>query len=225
MSKILIISDVHFTTYFNRKKLEFFKELIPQFDQIIINGDFWSYYSVTFDQFINSRWKELFPLFKAKNTIYIYGNHDQERWIDERANLFSVKQVREYRFRCGDKVYIVTHGDKILGAPSFDSDRFTRVWRTLYMDAPHYALETLLLKIFGVRLYRIARRLNKKIKKYSSLLGDNKYLITGHTHLAEIDLKNHFINTGFIHSGVASYIVLQDCEPKVVNERYDWGIL
>lgn len=224
MSKILIISDVHFTTYFNRKKLEFFKKLIPQYDQIIINGDLWSYYSITFDQFVNSKWKELFPLFKAKNTIYVYGNHDQERWVDECANLFSVRQVHKYKFRCGDRTYIVTHGDKILNAPHTDSELFTKIWRIIYADAPHYAIETLLLKFFGAKLYKIAQKLNDKIKKFSSKLKDNEFLITGHTHLAEIDLKNHFINTGFIHSGVASYIVLENCEPRIVNERYDWGL-
>ena len=225
MTKTIIISDVHFTVYFNRKKLEFFKKLIASADQVIINGDFWSYYSVTFDQFINSRWKELFPLFKAKNTIYLYGNHDQKRWTDERVAFFSTKQAVEYKLKCGERTFLITHGDKLTGFPTIDTKSFTTMHRFFHVGAPQYSIETLLLKFLGPKLYKPAQKYNDRIKEYSRKLKDGEYLVTGHTHLAEIDMKNKFINSGFIHSGVASYIVLEDCTPRIVNERYDWGIL
>lgn len=223
--RVLIISDIHFTTYFNRRKLAFFQKLIPKFDQVIINGDFWSYYSVTFDQFINSRWKVLFPLFKSKNTVYVYGNHDQKKWCDNRVDLFSNIQGEEIWGVCGKNKFIFRHGHELTKIPIIDSPRFTKYHRLFHLGAPQYSVETLLLKIFGHRIYKQAQKLNNKIKNYTFHLSSGEYLVAGHTHLAEIDMDKHFINTGFIHSGVASYVVLENCKPKIVNERYDWGIL
>lgn len=76
-SKTIVISDLHLTTNFDNRKFQFLKNIFTNSGQIIINGDFWSYYSCTFDEFLDFKWQELFPFMRAK-TIYIHGNHDRE---------------------------------------------------------------------------------------------------------------------------------------------------
>ena len=70
--KILVISDSHLDQNFEQDKLIFLKQLVESVDQVIINGDFWEGYSISFEEFLNSPWKELLPLLKKKKDgIYL----------------------------------------------------------------------------------------------------------------------------------------------------------
>src|SRR3990167_5228492 len=86
--KVLVFSDSHLDHNFEPKKLSYLKKLVRSVDQVIINGDFWEGYSITFDQFLSSKWNELFPLLKAKKAVYIFGNHDKKVLADKRMRLF-----------------------------------------------------------------------------------------------------------------------------------------
>jgi len=96
--KYIIFSDTHLGKDYEEKRALFLKEVIKDCDKVIIAGDFWEGLQITFDQFINSPWKELFPYLKKKNTVYIYGNHDPKGSCDERVSLFSSKQAQQYTF-------------------------------------------------------------------------------------------------------------------------------
>ena len=108
--KILVISDLHLTTRFDQKKCEFLEKLISRADKVIINGDFWSYYSCTFGEFVRSEWKALFPLLREKQAVYIYGNHDFRKWTNKRVHLFSVRQAEKYEYRYEKNKIIIEHG-------------------------------------------------------------------------------------------------------------------
>ena len=62
--KILVFSDTHLSSTFEEKKFNLLKEIISRADRVIINGDFWEGYLISFKEFLDSRWKELFPLLK-----------------------------------------------------------------------------------------------------------------------------------------------------------------
>lgn len=220
MNKTLVISDLHLTKHFNKKKFEFLKELIGTVDKVVINGDFWSYYSTTFNGFVNSRWKGLFKLLKEKDTTYVFGNHDQKIWCNDKVNLFSTKQVEEEEIKIGKFTYKITHGHKLVKKNYIDSDLYTKIFRLFYLDAFRYSLETILIKIFGLSLYSAAKRINLNYKEIASQLPNNHILVTGHSHYLEIDLANKYINSGFIHSGYATYVVLEEDGPKQYIQKF-----
>ena len=217
--RILIISDLHLTTNFIAKKYNYLENLFKSVDRIIINGDFWTAYYNTFDEFLRTKWNKLFPLLREKNTIYIYGNHDKKIWQDDRNKLFSVVQTSEYKFETFGVKYLITHGHTYLG-DSISTDKFMKIWRFFKFDATKYFIEALFLRMFGRYIYLPASIMNKKVKEISKKIKDINYLIIGHTHWAEIDRKNKFINSGLTHCGVSDYIIIENGEPQLINTRY-----
>lgn len=221
MSKILIISDVHLSEKFNPKKYQFLEKIISESDKVIINGDFWTYYISTFNQFLNSKWKGLFSLLKEKKAVYIYGNHDREKYCNESVSEFSVLQGDSYKFEAGGKSYLLArHGHDLVNVGMENSEKYMKFWRDFNMDAITYFIETILIKIFGRNVYSIGKRLNETIKEYSKKLEGIDYLVVGHTHWAEIDKGNKFINCGLIHSGFANYVVIDGAGPRLVLTTY-----
>ena len=98
--RYLIFSDTHLTPKYEPKKFAVLKNAIEQADRVIINGDFWEGFVCTFNEFVESPWsKELFPLLKKKKAVYLFGNHDRESLANERASLFSDKQMKKYSFK------------------------------------------------------------------------------------------------------------------------------
>ena len=80
--KILLFSDSHLRIRFEQKKFNFLKRIIYEADKVIILGDFWEGSLETFDRFVNSDWKNLFPLLKEKHTVMMKNK----------------KQIKEYRY-------------------------------------------------------------------------------------------------------------------------------
>lgn len=217
--RILIISDIHLTTNFIGKKFNYLKDLFRSVDKVIINGDFWTAYYNTFDEFLNTKWKELFPILRDKKAVYIYGNHDKEVWQDDRNSKFSIWAGSEFRFESHGVKYLITHGHNYLG-DSISSEKFMKSWRFFKFDVIKYFIESLLLRLFGRYLYLIAKNLNNKVKEISKKMSDVDFLVIGHTHWAEIDKTNRFINSGLIHSGVSTYIIIENGKPELFYERY-----
>ena len=64
--KILIFSDTHLTKRFEEKKYNLLVRLVSSSDRVIINGDFWDSWFVSFKDFLGSKWNKLFPLLRER---------------------------------------------------------------------------------------------------------------------------------------------------------------
>jgi len=221
MSKnILVVSDFHLNTTFDKKKFDYIYNLFNKYDQIVMNGDFWSCYSCTFDEFLKSKWNELFPLMLKKECIYIHGNHDRKLWCDERVNLFSILTSDSYTLDMQTYGVILEHGHLIVG-DSITNETFMKIHRFLKIDKYNYALQDFLLKKLGREKYSYpGKYINKKFKEEVKRRQiEGRYLITSHSHAAEISLEDKYINVGFIRGGYASYILLNE-KINLVKETY-----
>ncbi len=205
--KTLIISDTHLTHKFDQKKFNYLKQLFQQYDKIIFNGDFWDVHMTTFDKFINSKWKELFPIMKEKNTVYIYGNHDEQGDNDERVNLFSTEQSYAYRLKVGKKVLYITHGQKVVEHINFVH---RLVDKHDILKPPVRLVLNILVAILGKKYFGIYRAMNEDMKTWAKKnLADNEILVCGHSHLNEVDIKNKFIDLGCNRHGMMQYMVVE----------------
>lgn len=203
--KILIFSDSHLTHVFDEKKYRFLKKIIEQADKVIINGDFWDGFITSFDRFINSPWKKLFPLLKAKKTVYIYGNHDHSKFSDRRVKLFSTVQTQKYELKIKDKTYTFEHGHSSFVFYNWEQRISPRLLRYLTIRAGY--VEKFLTKSWGRSTKYFGHHLNRRLKKYATP-GNGHVVIFGHTHHAEHDKKINFVNTGYIQYGLAQYVIL-----------------
>lgn len=211
--KILIFSDSHLTDRFEEKKFNFLKKIIGESDRVIINGDFWDGYLTTFNRFIASEWNKLFPLLKTKKTIYIYGNHDRESYIDRNASLFSDLQTYSYRLQLNGTSFLFEHGHRLF--PTID-EKLPRRLNKVTTKIVGYILGNISLLQF------VLKRANNTIKrKIKEELRKNEIYVCGHSHFAEFDLKNQFINIGSIEDGLAKYLLIDEGKTQPKEEWYD----
>lgn len=220
--KILVFSDSHLYLPFEEKKFLLLKRIIASSDRVVIDGDFFDSYMVSFDQFVNSPWNRLFPLLKARKTIYIYGNHDQRSASDRRADLFSDIQAERYKIKTKDKIYVFEHGQKIRVTAdiSFKIDR--KILHFILKFA--HAIRNVLVAIFGKAFitFRFAYRNKASKKRINDLYKpkDNEIYIIGHNHYAEVDEKNHFAASGMILYGFAQYLTIDNDKINIHEEWY-----
>lgn len=222
--KTLIFSDTHLTTVFKKNKYEFLEKIISSVDRVIIAGDFWEGKLITFDEFVNSEWKKLFPLLKSKKTVYIFGNHDKRNYSDNRASLFSDKQCEAYELKSGSINFFIKHGDSKKLKYSF----IKRVVKTTHMSEKfftkycHEKLEHMLVKILGRNILQILfNKYNTVLKTDEAMrLNDHEILICGHTHAAMLDIKTHYANTGIIRHGIGQFITIENGKIELHEEKY-----
>jgi predicted phosphodiesterase len=84
-------------------------------------------------------------------------------------------------------------------------------------------LEEMALRMFGTHFtHAFYRPMNEKIKKGEvvSQMDEHTYLITGHTHFAEIDHDARYVNSGFNKYGYISYVTVEDGDIKLHQKRY-----
>ena len=222
--KTLVFSDTHLGKVFDENKFYFLQKIIQKADTVIIAGDFWEGLQITFNDFVSSPWKALFPLLKKKNTIYVFGNHDFKELTDQRVSLFSSKQTDQYTFQSGRKTFVVEHGHRfplifvtITRHISKNITRFTH--KNLIIG---HQMESVCITLFGKKFKESVGKLaNKSIKKrLGKEFNDQKIFICGHTHSQEIDLKEHFVNTGMIRLGIGQYIIIENGEITPRDEKY-----
>lgn len=207
--KILVFSDSHLKIPFEPKKYEFLVSIISQADHVIINGDFWDGYFLTFDQFINSPWKQLFPLLKEKKTVYVYGNHDSSAFTDSRVNLFSDIQTMRHELENGGKTFIFEHGNRLYRTP----DERIKSKKVLKFNSNLMnTLEKRIIRRLGPKnLMKLLKGKNNSIKKkLAKELKPHEYFVCGHTHCAEYDPEKRFVNSGFIKHGIAQYLFIEN---------------
>lgn len=217
--KILVFSDTHLGSSFDEKKFHFLKNLIEKADKVIINGDLWEGYSMSFERFVNSPWKHLFPLLKRKKTIYLFGNHDKKLQSDERVSLFSDTQSNKYVYKPNGIAFVIEHGNRLWNAGDEGKKRDKVVESTtIAVDL----IEHIITRKLGKKMTKfLLQRFNNIIKKKATAeLQKNEVFICGHTHLAEYDKKNRFINTGIIRHGLAQYMIIEDGKIKIHEEWY-----
>src|SRR3989338_10652126 len=201
--RTIIFSDSHLTEKFDLLKFNFLTRIIELADKVVINGDFWDGYVTSFDRFVNSEWKKLFPLLKSKKTIYLYGNHDSSDLSDARVNLFSSFQDTSYFIKSGDFNFKIEHGHNFV---QYSDKKWPLVLVrliTIFYNLNHF----IKFRFQKKQLLELYRDLNINFKKRFTA---ENFLITGHTHGAEISLAKRFANSGFIQWGYGSYLVLED---------------
>jgi len=218
--KTLIFSDSHLTMRFEEKKFNYLHRIISSVDRVIINGDFWEGFWITFDQFFNSEWSKLFPLLKQKNTIYIFGNHDNKNLNNiEKIQCFSDIQTAMYSFTENGETFIIEHGDRLFPTETDCINIHSPIFRTK-IQLINFT-EKLLSKMCGSMYQNLLHQYNKKIKQNIKNQNTNVTRIFGHTHCPEVDAKHHFINTGIIKHGLAQYALIENGNITIVKERYN----
>lgn len=221
--KYLVLSDLHLTPKFIIKKFDYLYNLISKYDVIIINGDFWSYYSCTFEEFIESSWNQLFPLLKSKKTIYLYGNHDQEIWCNNKGtDLFSNTQSLSTQIETENNKYHIEHGHQIFMKKTITTPWYMSLERKLHIDDVfRYPLELFFSNYFSQPFIDFKMKIgNSYAKNYWRNKNNGKYLIVGHSHLPEEDEEAKVLNSGFINFGYASYIEITDKKHQLIQGRY-----
>jgi UDP-2,3-diacylglucosamine pyrophosphatase LpxH len=219
--KTLIISDIHLTPLFNQNKFDYLKKLFNRFDRIIVNGDLYDGYLFSFDQFAQSKWKPLLEILRSKKTMYFYGNHDKGTWIKGKAEKYVDYTDKVHKVKYGKYLLWMEHGDLINRSIAekipWAANRITawivhfiRIWGVIIFGDSFYK---------KLNPYHIL--VHKDLKSWAKQnLKDGQILICGHSHTACLDLENHYANSGFVGQGWASYLVLEDNEIKLVEERY-----
>lgn len=214
MSKILVFSDSHLTPRFNEDSFSKLSKLIKQADQVIINGDFWEGYFYKFDDFLNSKWNQLFPLLKEKNTVYIHGNHDLEQYLDDRTSRFADVVTEKYEFSSGGKDFVCIHSHQYIESPTKTSVLMT----VKFLLGSFYLAYYLLMLVMRRRFWKIYQFENNILKKVQKRDFPGKILVTGHTHLQEHD--GNFVNTGSMSFGFFEYTWIENGEIRQYAENY-----
>jgi len=229
MNRVLVISDLHLSHRVQKRKLEFLKKLVSEYDQVIINGDFWDNWFTTFDKFINSKWQELFPLLKEKNCIYITGNHDPIQEVDDRCKLFCNVYSSKYEINFFGTEYYFVHGNEYL-ATTYKG--FLRVYSAVlqYLEKTFmrsfiynflHTLEKIGYFISSEQMInsKVGGTLNERfIEKYGP--DDNRWVVFAHTHTSLIDKERTFANSGCVIHGVANYLEIDESGLAIKLEYY-----
>ncbi len=206
--KTIIFSDTHLTDVFDKQKYAYLVKRIASVDQVIINGDFWDGFETSFEKFAASQWKKLFPLLRAKQALYIFGNHDTKKWTSD-PSLFSVYQSDRIILRVGKKELWIEHGQKI--APSFDiTYPKLSTFLSMFFSSAHLPFRSSLRGFDNVLMKRYVKK----------NLAENQILVCGHSHIPEFNKAARFINTGFIENGIASYLLVSSNNLALRMETY-----
>lgn len=219
--KTLIISDLHLSHRFDPDRAEYLIDLVSSVDQVIINGDFWDNHATSFDAFIHSPWKMLFPLLKSKHAIYLYGNHDRPQDADRRVELFSEKQANHWQLRDGNLRLHIEHGHHILAKHHDSPNWIVTLFRvTLYDVWFRQPLERFLVTRNQNFLHTWHMGKNQAEMIAHARQHSDDLVITGHTHLPISDPEDKYVNLGYINHGVSYYVLVEDGQAFFINETY-----
>jgi UDP-2,3-diacylglucosamine pyrophosphatase LpxH len=217
----LVFSDTHLGKY--DKEIDFFlKDLVKNFDRIIINGDFYDSWLIDFERFVNSEYKELIEILKNKETIYIYGNHDQKEDIDlDLLKTFTKYQGKEYDLKIGNRLYHIEHGDRFIDRMNNPFYKFYYKFLDIipkFLRNPFYKISFLGYKLFPQKIgeNRVGMKRNKYIKEIKP---KNTFYILGDTHVAEVDMSKKYINNGCIIHDLKTYLVINGKGEPTLNKQ------
>lgn len=218
--KILVFSDTHLSPRFEEKKFRFLESIIKKAEQVIINGDFWEGYTCSFEQFIASPWKHLFPLLRKKETVYLFGNHDKKEFINQKTLPFAIKQSNQYTLALKTVSLIIEHGNRL--GPHFDDKWQIKKLPSMLAKTTEIIQRFIIRKLGKSGMKKLFAPLNTKIKnRIKKFHKKNSFYVTGHTHYGEIDLENNFLNSGMIKHGFGQYISIENEKIRLKEEWYD----
>lgn len=215
--KTVIFSDTHLSKKFCDRKFNYLRSIIDDADRVVIAGDFWDGFLTSFDDFVTSKWQQLFPHLLEKRAVYIYGNHDRPEWCDERVSLFSAEHGMDTVIKTDDQSYHISHGHNVF--TSFE-DKYPILNRKVSLrlgskiDAAHKSL-------WGKKFLKEGSAINSPMSTWvAENLLEDQILVTGHSHYPELNVSNRFMNSGFIGFGFGNYAVIDASGPQIVKERY-----
>jgi predicted phosphodiesterase len=205
--KILVFSDTHLTHKFKKDKFEQLYTLLNQdWDEIIINGDFWDSFSTTFDKFIDSEWSKLFPLLK-ENAVYIYGNHDKKEMSDERRSRFCKYASDNYELSKGNKKYYFTHGHQFFKTADIKYPIFrSKPSNFIVMKTFEIGVALKGREFFNRPFYKKGNKQQQHFKEET--LDENTTLVCGHSHHYQVNIEG-YLNSGFFDFGITDHLVLE----------------
>ena len=214
--KTVVLSDTHLSGTFHQKKFDYLRSVIEDADRVVIAGDFWDGFSISFNDFVRSKWQKLFPYLLEKNAIYLYGNHDRKEWCDERVALFSVEQAMEVVIEVNGREYHIAHGHTIFEPfeiwPEINNKIILRL--SSYVNVARRFL-------WAESLPKQGSTINTPMSKWASRnLTDDQILICGHSHYPEVDIAKRIVNSGFIGLGYASHVRIDAEAPEIITETY-----
>lgn len=210
----LILSDLHITNNDSLKKVQFFLNLIQNYQNIILNGDFYESILNTPDEIINGKFKPFIEALKAKNTYYIYGNHDPKVFSEKLAKYISTGQGRYLKLVLGKNKYHIEHGDRL----HMEHHPKNNLYKRLRLKFDNFLEKNLdfIVQIIGNNWNGIVR---KNLEK-DDLIKKDEIFIYGHTHHKIFDLTNKIINGGFNNFGKSSFVVINEGEPQLKVFKY-----
>lgn len=216
--KVIVISDTHLGRRFSQKRFTGLANAFADSDRVVLNGDFWESTEWSFSDFVNSRWSGLFPILKQKSAIYIYGNHDPENACDDRVNLFSIVQADRYELKIGTSRYHFEHGHMLV--PLIE-DKFPAIFKdnkvALNVGKAFEQVGYMTLRKSYSNLFKSQ---NNMMKRWGALaLPEDTYLVAGHTHLAEVDHKAKYLNSGF-NRVRNQYLCIDENGVQMVSMRF-----
>lgn len=216
--KYLIISDTHLTDKLEKRKFKFLLNLVSQYENIIINGDFWEARYVDAKKFMKSKYIPLFEALKSKNTTYIYGNHDPKYVAEEVAKTVSNKQIDRVKLNIGGRKFNIEHGHRFIH-PNIEKKGNPNILK--YMDLIGSGFFERFF--FPLTVMLLGKKWNKEtiasIQKDKTIDAD-EIVICGHTHVPVFDLKQRFIDIGRIRANYATYLVIDDDKIHQIKTRY-----
>ncbi|MEX1061682.1 MAG: metallophosphoesterase [Patescibacteria group bacterium] len=220
--RTVFLSDTHLSAVVEPARLRYLASLTSRADKLFILGDLWDKDLCTFDEFINSNWQVLFPIWLDREAEYLYGNHDPRNSCDERVAYFSTKQYESLDGEVDGLKLHLEHGHRIVRTHNPLLDWIARFrlgtepvgYHFLRWVAPR-ALKTLGEWAVKFRDGGGTQKLTSQASQYGDRIS-----ICGHTHAAVMDLKNRYANCGFIDFGWGQYILIENGEIKLIKERY-----
>ncbi len=218
----LVFADSHLSDKFEPNLFAALKPLIEKADTVIILGDLWDWYKCSFDAFYSSEWSKLFPLLMAKQSHYIFGNHDKHEFFDDRMKTIARWFGESLSIELEGLQLQIEHGDRI--APSNDArfPRLARSLRPIYMHS--YQLED----AAGRRAKWIRRSVSLsqwwahlRLMRYVSTHASKAERLFGHSHIATADPAHTYYNPGAFGKGWARYLWIEKSVISLVQEPYD----
>lgn len=226
--KTLVFSDTHLSSKFDLRKYNFLCRIINSADRVIINGDFWDGWITSFDQFVNSKWRLIFPLLLSKNTLYIHGNHDTEDLCDQRTSLFSVTTTQQYTTTILGHRYVFHHGHDIANsycnklmfyyAKMLDITNGKRVGVIIRRIMTF--LGNIGYHIVGIKRITSSAIPRKRNQLLKDSFSDDSWHIFGDTHCAELDAPHSFANSGCTIQGYGSYLMIDNGQVSLHQDYY-----
>ncbi len=200
----LVISDIHLRNKLEPKKMNFLMNLIKNYQNIILNGDFYEARYTNAENFLKGKYKPLIDLLRSKNTYYIFGNHDPEYKSKKVADYITNKQFQFLKIQIGDTKFHIEHGHRLGFEEDAASDLLFHVVDTIsYLIQKYF---NFLVVILGSKWNSII----KKHRRFTKLIEEFEILVVGHTHVKSLELKERFVNGGYIKYGRGSYLVISD---------------